>query len=76
LNGTKLGFPRIGSVANWRNRLVHADLFDDMLEAADYFSDMGNGPGLQARLSESHGRPASIEIVLPPLAMVVFKPRR
>jgi hypothetical protein len=25
---------------------------------------------------ESHGRPASIEITLPPLAAVVLKPRR
>jgi 1,4-alpha-glucan branching enzyme len=39
-------------------------------------SDLGNGPGVQALLSESHGRPASIEITLPPLATVVFKPRR
>ncbi len=39
-------------------------------------SDMGNGPGVMALPQESHGRPASIEIVLPPLAMVAFKPRR
>ena len=39
-------------------------------------SDMGNGPGVMARPIASHGRPASIEITLPPLATVVFRPRR
>jgi len=39
-------------------------------------SDLGNGGGIQAALTESHGRPASMEVTLPPLATVVFKPRR
>ncbi len=39
-------------------------------------SDVGNGPGVRAEMQESHGRPASIVITLPPLATVVFKPRR
>jgi 1,4-alpha-glucan branching enzyme len=39
-------------------------------------SDLGNGGGLQAIAEESHGRPASMEIALPPLSISVFKPRR
>jgi 1,4-alpha-glucan branching enzyme len=39
-------------------------------------SDVGNGPGVMAHASESHGRPASIVITLPPLATVVLKPQR
>jgi 1,4-alpha-glucan branching enzyme len=39
-------------------------------------SNMGNGPGLQAEPSASHGRPASVLLTLPPLATVVLKPRR
>ena len=39
-------------------------------------SDLGNDGGLQALPEESHGRPASIEVTLPPLGAVIFKPRR
>jgi 1,4-alpha-glucan branching enzyme len=39
-------------------------------------SDVGNGGGIQALPNESHGRPASMEVTLPPLSVVVFKPRR
>jgi 1,4-alpha-glucan branching enzyme len=38
-------------------------------------SDLGNFPGRLAEPSEWHGRPYSIEVVLPPLAAVVFKPQ-
>jgi 1,4-alpha-glucan branching enzyme len=38
--------------------------------------DLGNAGGLQALPEESHGRPASILATLPPLAIVIFKPRR
>jgi 1,4-alpha-glucan branching enzyme len=39
-------------------------------------SNLGNGPGVTAERISSHGRPASIEVTLPPLAAMVFKPRR
>jgi 1,4-alpha-glucan branching enzyme len=39
-------------------------------------SNVGNYPGVEAQPSESHGRPFAIEITLPPLAVVVLKPRR
>ncbi len=39
-------------------------------------SNLGNGAGVMAEPTESHGRPASIQITLPPLATVVLKPRR
>ncbi|QDU90871.1 1,4-alpha-glucan branching enzyme GlgB [Pirellulimonas nuda] len=38
--------------------------------------DVGNGGGIQAEPIESHGRPASIYVTLPPLGVVVLKPRR
>ncbi len=38
--------------------------------------NLGNGPGVMAVAEGSHGRPASIELVLPPLATVILKPRR
>ena len=39
-------------------------------------SNMGNLGPVIADAFASHGRPASIRIMLPPLAMVVFKPAR
>jgi 1,4-alpha-glucan branching enzyme len=39
-------------------------------------TNLGNGPGVMAQPQESHGRPFSIEITLPPLAAVYLKPRR
>lgn len=39
-------------------------------------SNLGNAPGVQAEPIPNHGRPASIQVILPPLATVVFKPRR
>jgi 1,4-alpha-glucan branching enzyme len=39
-------------------------------------SNLGNGPGRQAEPIESHGRPASLELVFPPLSTIVLKPRR
>jgi len=39
-------------------------------------SNLGNGPGIMATDHMAHGRPHSIEITLPPLAVVVLKPRR
>ena len=38
-------------------------------------SNLGNGPGVQADAISHHGRPASVEITLPPLATIVLKPR-
>jgi 1,4-alpha-glucan branching enzyme len=38
-------------------------------------SNLGNGPGIEADEIPCHGRPASIEVCLPPLATVVLKPR-
>ena len=39
-------------------------------------SNMGNGAGVMAESRESHMRPQSIEVTLPPLSVTVFKPRR
>ena len=39
-------------------------------------SNVGNFPGVMADDIPDHNRPASIELTLPPLGMVVFQPRR
>jgi 1,4-alpha-glucan branching enzyme len=39
-------------------------------------SNLGNGPGIMAEEIPWHGRPYSVQIVLPPLALTVLKPRR
>ena len=39
-------------------------------------SDMGNAGGIQAVAKECHGRPCSMAVTLPPLGMVMFKPKR
>ena len=38
--------------------------------------NVGNGQGVAAEDISSHGRPWSIEVTLPPLAVTIFKPRR
>ncbi len=61
----RLGVPKGG----WYEEVFNSD--------STYYggSNMGNGPGVMADEIPSHGRPASIEVCLPPLATVVFKPR-
>jgi 1,4-alpha-glucan branching enzyme len=39
-------------------------------------SNLGNGAGIMAEDKPSHGRPHSLQIVVPPLAVTVLKPRR
>jgi 1,4-alpha-glucan branching enzyme len=64
--GYKLGVPE----ACWYEEISNSD--------STFYggSDLGNGGGLQAIPTEHHGRPNHIEVTLPPLAMVMFKPRR
>ncbi|MEX0938065.1 MAG: 1,4-alpha-glucan branching protein GlgB [Pirellulales bacterium] len=38
--------------------------------------NVGNGPGIQAEEKDWHGRPYSVTLTLPPLGMIVLKPRR
>ncbi|HCK40633.1 MAG TPA: hypothetical protein DHW22_03265, partial [Planctomycetaceae bacterium] len=38
-------------------------------------SNVGNGQGVYAEQSESHGRPYSFEVTLPPLGVIILKPR-
>ncbi len=38
-------------------------------------SGMGNSGGVEARPEPTHGRPFSVRVTLPPLAVVFFKPR-
>ncbi len=61
----RLGVPR----ACWYDEIFNSD--------STYYggSNLGNGPGVLAESQGSHGLPASLEVTLPPLATVVFKPR-
>ncbi len=64
--GYKIGAPE----ACWYEEISNSD--------STYYggSDLGNGGGIQALAEECQGRPCSIAVTLPPLAMVMFKPRR
>jgi 1,4-alpha-glucan branching enzyme len=62
----RIGFPEPG---------VHHEILNSDAEAFGG-SNMGNGGAVNAVEVPSHGRPASAEIVIPPLATVVFKPAR
>jgi len=63
--GYRLGVPRLG----WYEEIFNSDSL--------YYtgSNLGNAPGVQADELSTHGRPGSINVTLPPLATVVFKPR-
>jgi 1,4-alpha-glucan branching enzyme len=64
--GHRLGVPE----ACWYEEIFCSD--------SGYYagSNVGNYPGIQGQPSPSHGRPASIQLRLPPLATVILKPRR
>ncbi|MBI3469330.1 MAG: 1,4-alpha-glucan branching protein GlgB [Planctomycetes bacterium] len=53
--------------------------FDEICNSdSTYYSgsNLGNGPGVMSTSEPCHGRPCSIKITLPPLGMVMLKPRR
>jgi 1,4-alpha-glucan branching enzyme len=61
---------RIGVPKNcWYDEIYNSD--------STYYggSNLGNAPGVQAHEPGHHFQPAAIEVVMPPLATVVFKPR-
>jgi 1,4-alpha-glucan branching enzyme len=62
----RLGVPEGG----WYQEVFNSD--------SEYYggSNVGNFPGVMAEASESHGRPYSIQLTLPPLSVVVLKPQR
>jgi len=64
--GYRFGVPQLC----WYEEIFNSD--------SSYYagSNMGNGPGVLAQPAPSHGRPVSIQVTLPPLATVVFKPRQ
>ena len=61
----RVGVPKIG---------VYDEIFNS---DSEFYSggNVGNGPGNQAEDISAHGRPASLEITLPPLGVTVLKPR-
>ena len=62
----RIGFPRGGGYREIFNS--DAEIFGG--------SNLGNGGYVHVENVPSHGRPASAEIVMPPLGVVVFKPDR
>ena len=65
-SGYRIGFPEAG---------LHREIFNSDAEMFGG-SNMGNGGVINALATPSHGRPASAELVIPPLGVVVFKPER
>ena len=65
-SGYRLGVPELC----WYDEISNSDSM--------YYggSNLGNGPGVMATSVPSHGRPYSVEVVLPPLSTSIFKPRR
>ncbi len=61
----RLGVPKLA----WYNEIFNSD--------STYYggTNLGNFPGVQAVEEPRHNLPATIKVVLPPLATVVFKPR-
>ena len=64
---------------NYRLGVPEGGWYDEVFNTDSQFyggSNVGNFPGVEAEACESHSRPYSIELTLPPLAVVVLKPRR
>ncbi|MBV9612962.1 MAG: 1,4-alpha-glucan branching protein GlgB, partial [Acidobacteriaceae bacterium] len=64
--GYRIGVPRAG---------LHREILNSDAEIFGG-SNMGNGGMVEALAEASHGRPASVCLTLPPLAVVVLKPDR
>ena len=67
--------PRAGYRLGVPERCWYEEIFNS---DSTYYggSNLGNGPGIMATEIPSHGRPFSIELTLPPLAVTVMKPWR
>jgi 1,4-alpha-glucan branching enzyme len=63
-------FPIGVSADCWYEEIFNSD--------SEYYggSNVGNHPGVQAQSPGFHGRPNRVEVTLPPLAAVIFRPRR
>ncbi len=67
--------PRIGYRLGVPEGMFYREVFNT--DSAEYGgSNMGNYGGVKAQPVEWSGRPYSVELTLPPLAVVVLKPRR
>jgi 1,4-alpha-glucan branching enzyme len=62
----RIGIPEAGG---------HREIFNSDAEIFGG-SNMGNGGYVEAEPAPSHGRPASANVVVPPLAVIVLKPER
>jgi 1,4-alpha-glucan branching enzyme len=62
---------------NYQIGVPHAGIYQEIFNSdSEIFggSNMGNAGALAAEHVPAHGRPASMRVTLPPLAVVVFKP--
>jgi 1,4-alpha-glucan branching enzyme len=64
--GYRLGVP---------DQVWYEEIFNSDSEYYDG-SNVGNGLGVQAEATPSHGRPFSLQLTLPPLGVSILKPRR
>ena len=65
-SGYRVGIPHGG----WYEEIFNSD--------SQHYggSNVGNYPGLEAQQREAQSRPFSLTVTMPPLGVVVFKPRR
>ncbi len=64
---------------NYRLGLPEGGWYEEILNTDSAYyggSNVGNASGVNAEDRESHSRPFSAEITLPPLSVVILKPRR
>ena len=64
---------------NYRLGVPEGGWYEEILNTDSAFysgTNVGNAPGVEAEQMESHSRPFSLQFTLPPLAVVVLKPRR
>ena len=65
--------------SHFRVGVPEAAWYDEIFNSdSQYYggSNIGNFPGIQARALPAHGRPHSIEMLVPPLGLTILKPRR
>jgi 1,4-alpha-glucan branching enzyme len=63
---------------NYRLGVPHGGWYEEIFNSdSDHYagSNVGNGGGLMADEQESHGRPFSLNLTLPPLGVTILKPR-
>jgi 1,4-alpha-glucan branching enzyme len=67
--------PRYGYLLGVPEYCYYKEIFNS--DSSEYWGkNIGNLGGIQSKNNSHHGKPYSLEITLPPLAAVIFKPQR